>query len=77
MITLIWLGPATVTQESCLQLRPHFLISNSLSGRTCPNPKSLLGLFEFLTGNQPGLVKGTQVQEPDSSRFSVHHPLVE
>lgn len=44
---LVLAGPATMTQESCLQLRPHFLVSNSLSGHTCQNPKSLLGLFEF------------------------------
>lgn len=40
VIVQIWLGSAAVTQESCLQLILHFLISNSLSDYTWQNSKT-------------------------------------
>lgn len=40
-------GPCYRDQESCLQLRLRFLISNSLSDCRCLNSKALLKPFEF------------------------------
>lgn len=42
-----------------------------------PKLQESAGATEVLPGIWPGLVKGTQVQEPGSSGFSLHHPLAE